>query len=155
MYVHITENCIDNICFTVERYHDLLLVDINPETLQSRISQLVRHGNGKNVVQVEKGKYNITEGFVAAVCDSFGIVHHGIKQFIRRAALYLRYVAVACRVYMYSMYVRATRRVFARITLIKIYIEIHFLALPDILFKAKLQESNNVVSYSNINNLSD
>lgn len=61
-----------------------LLVDINPETLHSRIPNVVGHGNGKNVVQVEKGKYNITEGFVAPVCDSFGIVHHGIKQFIRR-----------------------------------------------------------------------
>lgn len=63
-------------------------MDINPETLQPRISRLVGHGNRKNVVQVEKGKYNITERFVAAACDSFGIVHHGIKQFIRRAALY-------------------------------------------------------------------
>lgn len=66
-------------------------MDINPEHY-SRISYFVGHGNGKNVVQVEKGKYNITEGFVAPACDSFGIVHHGIKQFIRRAGA-IRYVA--------------------------------------------------------------
>lgn len=70
-----------------EQYRGLL-ASINPETHRSRISCLVGHGNGKNVVQVEKGKYSITEGFVASVCDSFGIVHHGIKQFIRRCVLY-------------------------------------------------------------------
>lgn len=52
------------------------------------MSYLVGHGNWKNVVQVENGKYNITEGFVAPACDRFGIVHHGIKQFIRRVVLY-------------------------------------------------------------------
>jgi len=66
----------------------LLAISISTYTAELDIAACRTRGNGKNVVQVEKGKYNITEGFVAAVCDSFGIVHHGIKQFIRRAVLY-------------------------------------------------------------------
>lgn len=46
---------------------------------------------------------------MAAVCDSFGIVHHDIKQFICRAALYA------------TSRVSYERRALARITLIEIY----------------------------------
>lgn len=70
-----------------EQYRGLL-ASINPETPQPDIVPCRTREDGKNVVQLEKGKYSITEGFVASVCDSFGIVHHGIKQFIRRCVLY-------------------------------------------------------------------
>lgn len=74
-------------------------------------------------MQVEKGKYNITEGFVAAACDSFGIVHHGIKQFIRRAGLYATSRLVS----------RAVRH--ARKTLIEIYRNAFSQARGALLFK--------------------
>lgn len=62
---------------------------------------------------------------MAPACDSFGIVHHGIKQFIRRAA---------------SSAVQ-DRHVLARETLMEIYRNAFSRALPDTLFKAELLET--------------
>lgn len=89
---------------------------------------------GRMSYRLKRGSTTSTEGFVAPACDSFGIVHHSIKQFIRRAVY--------------------ERHVLARETLIEIYRNAFSHALPDTLFKAELLAHQSLsIENNNINSI--